>query len=161
VVLAGRDEAITKLRKALAGSGQVVTIQGSSRDEVIAFIAAVVLDPETADQGVLLARTAFIDKVETWRRLRDHQMPLVLAALDEQVAVDFASGSAHTLIVPVTGSASADIELPPIDAQVAAEILKRAGLDERKAEDAGKLARLSLLAARRRLANKPELLQPE
>jgi hypothetical protein len=38
--------------------------------------------------------------------------------------------------------------------------LKHAGLQERQADEVGKLARLNLLAARRRLANKRELYQP-
>ncbi|WIG58312.1 MAG: hypothetical protein OJF49_001057 [Ktedonobacterales bacterium] len=160
VVVAGRDEAITKLRQALGEPGQVVTVRGTSRDEVAAFVAAVVLAEEAADGGALLARTAFIDNVETWRRLRGHQTPLVLVALTEQVAAEFVPSSPHVLIVPRTGTASADIELRPIDAQVATEILKGAGLAERQAVEAGQLARLSLLAARRRLANKRELLQP-
>lgn len=160
VVVAGRDEALTKFRQALGQPGQVVTVRGTSRDEVAAFAASFVLAEEADDGGALLARSAFIDNVETWRRLRGHQTPLVLVALTEQVAADFAPGSPHVLIVPRTGTASGDIELRPIDAQAATEILKGAGLAERQAVEVGQLARLSLLAARRRLANKRELLQP-
>ena len=64
-------------------------------------------------------------------------------------------------MVPVTGWSGADIELPPIDSLKAAQVLKDAGLPEKKADAAGRLSRLSLLAARRRLAIKRELYEPD
>jgi hypothetical protein len=159
-VVAGRDAAVTALRSELSRPGRLVTIRGSSRDEVAAFVSSLALNEERSDAGTLLARTAFVDDVEAWRRLRDHQTSLVLVALADQVASEFAPGSPHVLIVPLIGSSDADIVLPPIDSLVAAEVLKGEGLQERQADDAGKLARLSLLAARRRLANKRELHRP-
>jgi hypothetical protein len=160
-VVAGRDAAVSALRSALGNAGTLVTVRASSRDEVAAFVASLAFAEEPSDGGALLARTVFVDDVEAWRRLRGHSSPLVLVALTEAVAAEFASGSAHVLVIPVAGASDADIELSPIDSLVAAQVLKDAGLAERKADDAGKLARLSLLAARRRLANKRELLQPE
>lgn len=159
--VAGRDAEIAALRTALARSGELITIRGSSRDEVAAFVASLALGEEPTDGGALLARTAFVDDVEAWRRLREHPSSLVLVALTEEVAAEFSPGSAHVLVVPVTGTSDADIELSPIDSLKAAEVLKSAGLPEKKADDAGKLSRLSLLAARRRLANKRELHQPD
>lgn len=159
-VVAGREAAVTALTSELSRPGQLVTIRGSSRDEVVAVVASIAIGEEQTDGGALLARTAFVDSVETWRRLRDHQTPLVLVALTDEVAREFAPGSPHVLIVPLSGSTDADIELPLIDSLAAAEVLKGEGLPDRLADEAGRLARLSLLAARRRLANKRELLRP-
>jgi hypothetical protein len=139
----------------------VVTIRASSRDEGAAFVAALAVADEATDGGALLARTALVDDPETSRRLRDHASPLVLVALTEAVAEEFTPGSPHVLVVPLSGTADADIKLPPIDSLTATTVLKSAGLPEREAENAGRLARLSLLASRRRLANKRELHEPE
>jgi hypothetical protein len=159
-VVAGRDEEVAALRAALSPPGRLLTVRGSSRDEVAAFVASLALSEESTDAGALLARTAFVDDVEAWRRLREHPTPLVLVALTEAVVAEFAAGSTHVLVVPLTGTTDADVELSSIDSLVAAQVLKDAGLPERQADDAGKLARLSLLAARRRLANKRELHRP-
>lgn len=159
-VLAGRQNNTDSLQNEIARAGRLITIRGSSRDEVGAFVASTVLDSESKDGGALLAGTAFVDDVQAWRRLREHREPLVLLALNDAVAAEFAPGPLHTLIVPITGTTDADIELPAVDSLAAAEVLKGAGLLESQAEDIGKLARFSLLAARRHLANKPELHRP-
>lgn len=52
-ILAGRDGVADKLREALAGPGQTITIAGSSRDDVLAFISALAVAEE---DGALLAR---------------------------------------------------------------------------------------------------------
>lgn len=159
-VVAGRDRALEELHEELLHPGRLLTIRGSSRADVIAFVASCGVEKGRSDGGALLARTALIDRVETWRRLRDHPTPLVLLALTDEVAAEFVAGTAHVLIVPRTGSSNADIELPPIDSLRAAETLGATGVHESMAREAGKLARLSLLAARRRLARKRELLEP-
>jgi hypothetical protein len=160
LVLSGREERAKDFVTRLKQPAQIITIKGASRDDVLAFIAAVGYHEAVNDGGYLLARTAFVDQVASWRALRDHPNPLVLIPLTQEVRAEVAAGSAHHLVVPVTGSADADIELPPIDSNGAITALKDAGLEERRAEEAGKLARRSLLALRRRLANKPELHQP-
>jgi hypothetical protein len=64
------------------------------------------------------------------------------------------------LIVPVIGSGPATITLQPIDSQKAKEALAATGFDEQRAAETAGLARLSLQAARRHIANKPELHRP-
>jgi hypothetical protein len=160
VVLAGREAAADALRAQLAQSGQIITVQGSSRDDVLAFVSALGVSDSKIDGGLLLARAAFIDEVAAWRRLRDHQAPLALAPGTTEVAQAFGPGSAHHLIVPVVGSGSASITLPPIDSQKAKELLAAAGLGERQAEETAGLARLSLQAARRHIASHPALHRP-
>jgi hypothetical protein len=140
--------------------GELVTLRGSSTDEILAFVAALGVAEGSTDGGALLARTAFIDGVETWRRLREHQTPLVLVAQTDEIVAEFAAGTPHVLIVPRTGTRDADIELPPIDALIAKDVLQTDGVEEREAAEVGRLARLSLLAARRRLAHKRELHEP-
>lgn len=159
-VLAGRKNNVDALRSKLAGPGQVITIQGASYDDVIAFISALALMDADIDGGLFLSRMALIDKVEAWRRLRDHPVPLVLVPRTQEVIDDLGRGSVHHLIVPIVGGRSADITLQPIDSQEVSKVLAAVGLSERLARETGNLARLSLLAARRRLARKPELHRP-
>ena len=159
-VLAGREGEADALRSDLGRSSRIITVEGASRDDVLAVVSAIGVNDAQTDGGVLLARTAFIDKVEAWRRLRDHRDPLVLVPRAEEVIADLGTGSAHHLIVPIVGAGPADIALPPIDSEKAKEALEAVGLDERQADETGKLARLSLLAARRRIASKPELHRP-
>jgi hypothetical protein len=158
-VLAGRDSAADDLRKLLAGRGQLITVAAPCREDVLAFVAAVASRDAAADSGALLARVAFVDSVETWRRLREHGRPLVLVPVNAEVTAALDSRSAHHVVVPVDGD-DGDLTLPPIDAQLAAEALKAAGAPEPRAVEVGELARLSLLAARRRLAVKRELHRP-
>lgn len=160
LMLAGREAAIEALRAKLAGSPQLITISASSRDEVLAFVAAFAYGEESAGNPTILARTAFVDEVTTWRSLALRDQPLVLvAASDAVVAETGGRQSVHHVIVPVTRAASADIELAPIGSSAAAKVLT-GPLSERDADDVARLARFSLLAARRRLAVKRELLRP-
>ena len=68
--------------------------------------------------------------------------------------------SPHRLIVPVPGEPRADIVLEPVDSERAAGLLQDAGVDRHTADQLGSLARMSLLALRRRLAVNPALHQP-
>jgi hypothetical protein len=158
-ILSGRDEVADALRKALGGPGGLITVSGASRDDVLAFVAALAVTEAATDGGALLARAAYLDKVEAYRRWRDLKRPLVLAPLNEDVAAAMTDGAAHHLVVPVE-SGRADHALPPLDAQAASVALQEAGLDEARADEVGQIARLSLLAGRRRIAVKPELHRP-
>jgi hypothetical protein len=160
VVLAGREGSTKSLRDLLAGSGQLITVNASSDEEVLAFAAALAVADASVDGGVLLARMAYVDRVEAWRRLREHARALVLVPLNHEVAEAMKTGSAHHVLIPVVGASDADMTLESIDAQVAAEALKALGLDDERAAEAGQLARVSLLASRRRIAVKRELHQP-
>ncbi len=158
-VLSGRDKVVEALGAEMARPGQLITIAGASREDVLAFVAAMVVAATADDGGALLARAAYVDRVEAYRRWQHLKRPLLLAAATDEVAHEMSAGAAHHLIVPVVGG-HADFDLPPIDAQLAAKTLQDSGVAEELAAEVGALARLSLLAARRRIAVKPELHRP-
>lgn len=161
VVLAGRESAAKKLREALGAGPQITTIRADSLDEVLAVVAAVAMEDDAAGHSELLARTAFVDDVGTWRSLAAHDRPLVLVARTPEVIAEARSAPNHHVIVPLSGAHDADIEVPPIDASAAAAALQAAGMqDDRQADEVARLGRRSLLALRRRLARKPELHTP-
>jgi hypothetical protein len=160
VVTAGRNAAVDALRGYLAGPPQVVTIKGGSVDEVLAFVWATVQGFPPDQAGPLAARAAWVDDVATWRVLREHSRPLLLAPLANELTTEMGAGGRHHIVVPILGAAPADITLPPLDSQLVSEALKSGGLHDRRAEESGRIARMSLLAMRRHLAVKPELHQP-
>jgi hypothetical protein len=159
VVLAGRDDAVAVLESRLGGIPAITTIGGGSPDEIRAFIAAVLDQEASAGDFRWRSRAAFVDQVASWRALAERSGPLILVPGTADVAAEAALGAAHHILIPVT-AASADIELPPVDANTVAAALHSAGLGEMAAEEAGRLARRSLQSMRRSLANKPELHTP-
>jgi hypothetical protein len=160
LMLAGRQDAVETLRSKLGGSPQTITINAQSRDEVLAFVSAFAYGEESAGNATILARTAFVDEVTAWRSLVSRDEPLVLVATSDDVVGDTGGRqTVHHVIVPVTRSSRSDIDLPPIDSTEAGKVLK-AQLSEKDADDVARLARLNLLAARRRLAIKRELMRP-
>lgn len=160
LVLAGRDDAVLTLKNRLGRPG-ITTIGGASIEETCAFIAAMAVDAESRGDGWMLARLAFVSELSTWRLLLDSAQPLILVPLDVNFAREVAGGSSHIVLVPVADAGMADIDLPPLDAAGVAAALKVAhGLDERRADEAGRLARRSLTALRRHLANNPALHRP-
>jgi hypothetical protein len=160
LVLAGREIQLEALVDRLTGTAQLVTISGASRDEIVAFVAAASIFQDQAGNSQLLARTAFVDDINAWRRLVEHASPLILVPLADGLSAEVPSQCIHHIVVPTPSAASPDIELPPIDATAAAGVLKEAGIDDEQASDLGRLARRSLTALRRRLATKPDLHQP-
>ena len=161
LILAGRDETAQALRATLEGPPQIITVRGDSVDDVLAFVASLGVQDEAAGGGGLLARTAVVDDVGTWRALAAHDRPLILVPKAAAVVEEARSAPAHHVIVPLTGQSDADFELPPIDANAAKDALVTAGVDdESKADDVARLGRRSLMALRRHMAKKPELHTP-
>jgi predicted HicB family RNase H-like nuclease len=161
LVLAGRAAFVDELRKRLEGRPQLTTVKARSVEDVLAAVAAVGKQAEADGDPRPLARMAFVDDVRTWRALAGRSGELVLVAAAKDVIAEASSGTEHHVVVPVTGLIDADIELPPIDSHDAVAALKEAGVDNhQRAEELGRLARRSLVALRRNIANRPELHLP-
>ncbi len=160
VIRAGREEAVNALNSSLVRS-TVTTIKGGSLAEVMAFVWATVQSEVTGDGGSLAARTAWVDDVATWRALVAHPERLVLIPTADALHDEMVSATNHRIVIPVFGSAGADVEIPPLDSLAVTELLQHVGLDRGIAEEAGRISRMSLSAMRRHIAVKPELHQPE
>jgi hypothetical protein len=158
-LLSGREGLVEALGEEFARPGKLITVSGASREDILAFLSAMAVAAAPKDGGALLARAAYVDRVEAYRRWQDLKRPLLLAALTDEVAREMSVDSRHHLIIPVV-EGSADFDLPPVDAQLSTKTLAEAGAPEELATEIGELARLSLLAARRRIAAKPELHRP-
>jgi hypothetical protein len=159
--LAGRSSEANELRAQLADEPDLITITGGGREELLAFVVCCAREAAENDEGALLARVALVDDVASWRALIDHDVPLVLLPMTDEVRQEArVKSSRHHIVVPLPNASGADLELPPLDSGEAAKVLEAAGLEEEEAADASRLARRSLVALRRRLARKPELEAP-
>ena len=172
VVLAGRDEQAETLRgRCQQRRGGVITIGGHlHRDEILAFVAAVLVASDAS--GSSAADALYVEERAACQRLlaaealssSGRPLPHAPAMTVVVPSADFAGclpgGSQHRLIVPVPGSSQADIVLEVADSEVVTGLMQAEGKDTNTAYDLGALARMSLLALRRRLAVRPELQRP-
>lgn len=150
LVTKGRGDAEKSLLDRLGSVPKTTTITGASVDEVRAFIVAAVTRAD--DSGRTFAKTVFVNDLGTWRSLLATKRSLVLIPTVDGLADEIPSESIHHVVVPVANSDVADIILTSIDAAGAVEVLKACGLDEKRANEYGRLARRSLIALRRRMA---------
>ena len=157
-LIAGRDAQARELLQRLAGEPVVTTVRAESADEAAAFVVAVVCSEDNSDEG-LLARTAVVDDIDSWRALLGWRSPLILVPSRRELVDELRVGSGHHVVVPALG-AEGDLRLPRIDSRRATEVLAGAGMNAVEAEEVGRLARRGLMAARIRLARSRELLLP-
>jgi len=157
-ILAGREKQMDDLLAKLAGPAGIITINAGSEEEALAFIAAVVEEDAKSGDASLRSRTALVDDVAAWRRLAPRASPLVLVPRKEVVSENLAGG--HHVLMVTTGPMPSDIQLPPIDANLAMAALTKAGMADEKAMATARIARQSLLTARRGIAKKAELQAP-
>ena len=172
IVLAGRDEATSDLHYSCSQShGGVITIGGGMhRDEILAFIAAALVEPSEDDS--FRHDVLYIDDLASAQRLLTIEDPIgrgrssvstpgmTAVVPSDEFARYLPPDSQHRLIVPLPGSVQADIVLDAVDGSVVAKHLEAAGEDFHAAHGLGAVGRMSLLTLRRRLAVKPELHQP-
>ena len=169
VVLAGRDEQAEALRDRLRQRGGVITVGGRiHRDEILAFVAAALVGSDASNS--CSGDALHVYDIAEARRLmagealsgpgdpgsRAPAMTIVVPSAD--FAACLPAGSQHRLIVPLPGKA--DIVLEAVDSDAVTQMLQATGTNTHAAYEFGALARMSLLALRRRLAVQPELCRP-
>lgn len=162
LVLGGRDETEKELIKGVAGPPDVIAIQGDSRDEALAFLAASIQRLPEADRDSLFARSIVVHEPGVWRRIIVSDKPLLLVPLFEGADAARAVQLGHTIVIPLGKESTArhPIALPRVRRSAAKEALQGMGLPEERADALATLARQSLLALRRKLAFSPEVQRP-
>ena len=171
-VLAGREEPAAELRDRYAQNPGVTTIGGQvHREEIIAFVAAALSTRETEHRGT--AHVLYVDSHDTAARLfaqetlstqsgqRTNGPVLTMVVPSAEFARHLPAGSPHRMIVPVPGSPQAAVTLGAVDSEIVAKRLESAGFELHEAHEIGSIARTSLIALRRRLANDPALHTPD
>lgn len=159
IVLAGRDDQTKQLSDRIRADG-MTTIGGDVRlEEVHAFVAAALTDASSGVDVVNPSVVILSDSSDA-KKLLTRPGELVALVPSPSFLNDVRVTPGHHVVVPVLGSDSADIVLPPVSSRLVTEALKTEGAEYRDAHDFGALARRSLLALRRRLATHPLLHQP-
>lgn len=161
VPIAGRTQEVADLQQFIDQSGGgVLTVGGASTDEATAFVVALAQSEADESRGDVLSRTVVVDDLAALRRLAEHQRPLVLILSDPALANDLAPENKHQVIVPLAESHDVDLRLGRLDAAKVASALVDLGQSLRDSQQAGRLARRSLTALRRKLAVNPALHRP-
>ncbi len=172
VVLAGRDKQAETLRdRCQQRRGGVITIGGDvHRDEILAFVAAALVASDASgsfpadalhmEDRAATQRLLAAEALSSSGRPSPHALSMTVVVPSADFAGCLPAGSQHRLIVPVPGSSQADIVLEAADSEAVASLVQSVDKDTNTAYELGALARMSLLALRRRLAVNPELHRP-
>jgi len=154
----GRDSQVERLLAWLHGEPSAITVEGDSREEALAFIAAFLLELPDEERAALLARALVVQKSEAWdevlARAGAEGAMVLIPAFGHPVTGE-ATDAGHHVAVPADRNAvhvGEVIKLPRLRPESAREALLAAGVVERTVGDLARLAGRSLLMLRRRLA---------
>jgi excisionase family DNA binding protein len=161
LLLAGREEQQQELRRFLEGERGAIGLQGRSRDEGVAFVAAAL----GADERDLDAGSAVVVSARsTWDRLvSSSSRPMVLIPTFDDAPTGTAVAAGHRVVMPVGWQdlpRTSIILLPRPDRLGAQEAFQAAGVSLERASHLAALARRSLPALMRRLAADPRVARP-
>jgi hypothetical protein len=187
LLMAGRKQAAVRLWEDLTGAAATSqVIAARSRDEAVAFVAAVLLIPPAADAEpggdnanddtpppdrsrhaeppvtageVLLERALVVHDLAGWTASSVHEQPTVIICLLDDINPEAALRAGHQVILVEAGGTS-DRLLPPISRSEARAIWEQQGLDFRQADELARAARRSLTSLRRRMARTRRLQHP-
>ena len=105
LVLAGRQERADKLGEWMQQPPAHYYVQGQTREEAIAFVAASALNSDDAGAAALLTKALLVKSEDAWHSLTYHVSPLVLLrAFEGNVSPQVAVGRGHHVITPLYAS---------------------------------------------------------
>jgi hypothetical protein len=149
LVLAGRADASSTLLRILGLDSRMTTVSAPSIDDVIAFIACVLLSSPEEVRIDLLARTVIVRDVPSLRMLDATSGLFILLPFEEELRREAQLIRAHHVIMLAPVGTPSDIDLAPLDPHLVDDILKEVGvLDEVKAKLSAAASR-SLVAFQR------------
>ena len=105
LVLAGRQESADKLGEWMQQPPAHYYVQGQTREEAIAFVAAATLNSGDAWAAALLTKALLVKSENAWHSLTSHKFPLVLLRVfDGNASPQVAVGRGHHVITPLYAS---------------------------------------------------------
>lgn len=159
---ARRDKEVEKLLNDLQtdDSSRPVSIESTGIEDALAFTYAVL-----SDHNRLLDRTVLVTDQAAWSHLVESTTPLLLIPRFSNPDIGAAMGRGHRVLTIINDATeySADdatISLPKIGRQEAAELLRQAGVDFRRAERLVALGRRSMTAFIRSISRNPVKQKP-
>ncbi|MCG8348296.1 MAG: hypothetical protein MI924_11020 [Chloroflexales bacterium] len=160
----GRNEQIAGIQSWLRGEPAGLSLKADSRDEAIAFFAAILHQLSEAERLPVLSRSIIVDDLVAWRQLSSANNALLLIPrfnVGDALAQAFRGG--HHVLIPLgrdDSESAATVLLPRLRRNDVQQALIGMGLNEDQADDLATLARRNLMALRRKLAINRETQQP-
>src|SRR6266545_1454669 len=154
LVLAGRLDQAAALLRVLEQDCQNTTVASASTDDVLAFVAAVLLTSPEQTRTDLIARTLIVMDAISLRRLEGSFGLLILLPFEDELRRAAQLVRNHHVIFLAYDNAPADIELPPIDSEVFKAELEKLGVEREYAHRLAATSRQSLVAFQRQAARR-------
>jgi hypothetical protein len=165
ISLAGRKEATKKLIDWLSIEPSSLTVQGESKEEAIAFIAAALQELPQDQQEYWFSRTLIVYSSQAWRQVTASREKLLLVpALNHPEGVGNALRGGHHVLIPInreTTPSKGALLLPRSSKQDFEQALVSTGLTLAQATSLTASTRRSLLVLRRKNAPSPEVHHPK
>jgi hypothetical protein len=166
-LLAGRKDAADKVKEWLANDRSSLPIQAETRDEAVAFFAAVMDQLPDEERSRYELRAVVIRDDPAWQQLSVSRDALILIPLFLPNSITGAERNGHRVVLPLsTADRTRDngVSVGPIDREAVETIVGKLDADEKvsdnKARELAHLARRSMMAFRRVRGRAPELSQP-
>jgi hypothetical protein len=149
LVLSGRADEAAALVRILEGPAQTTTISAHNEEELLVFVAAVVLSiPDEDRVRALDARSIIVKDAYSLQRLEYSPDSLVLVPYYDDLRREARLVRNHHLVIRAE-EGGASIELPPIDIEAFQAILAVGGVPDERALELARLARRSIYAFQR------------
>ncbi len=164
LVFAGRGEEADALGTWARGEPDVYSLQGASRSEAIAFLAACAQANAGSWGAALAARAVVVETPDAWRSFENHYISLALIRdFTGEVSAKVATEKGHRAFLPLGAREDAvgGRKLPPLGRDETPQALMEMGLSEEQARAHIRKSARRLLALRRRLIDEAGVPPPE
>ena len=166
LVTAGRQNEADRLAQWFQGESSHYYLQGDTREETIAFLAASAHSKCSQWGATLMTRAVVVQNADAWRSLEGHQSPLVLVRdfSSGNVSPQMAVGRGHHVLTPLSRHqepGGTGVTLPRLGREETREALEKMGLSEAKARALTRSAARRLPIMRRQLVDEAGGPMPE
>ena len=164
LMISGRKNEVEQCQAWATGTSKMISLQGDSVEEVIAFLIASLKSCGDSGQRPL-SRSLVVKDRGAWDRFLAEAGPplLLIPTFPERDGLSVAVNRGHHVFLPLgRGEArmKGALELPRLDRDEARVALVEMGIPEKDLYDSVKLARANFKAFRRSIAKYPEELVP-
>ena len=170
LVLAGRQESADKVCEWFRQAPSHYYLQGHTREEAIAFVAALAITEGEGMETVLLSRALVVKSENAWASLVGQKLPLVLIrAFDGNVSPQVATNRGHHVLTPMNANEEPKgngVSLPALGRDETVNALTEMGLSETRARSLSRKTARRLQIIRRFLIEeaggpKPDWAAPD
>ncbi len=155
LVLVGRADHASAFLRFLEQEPHVITISAASQDDVIAFVAAVLLTSPEDGRADLLARALVVRDAYSLRQLDKVADLLILVPFEDDLRREALLVRSHHVILLAEEGTPADVSLPAIAIEPSMTLLKDLHVEEERATRLARAANRSLIAYQRESPARP------